>query len=234
MRIAAVIPAYNEAESIEKVVSEIHAVAASSGIAITPVVINDCSTDRTGDIISKLNCISIHLPINAGIGTAVQTGFIYAYDNGYDFAVQVDGDGQHPAIYIPVMLDAIREKDLDVVIGSRYIDKKGFQSSAARRAGIKYFKWLNRFLTGLEINDSTSGFRMLNRRALKIAAEYYPDEYPEPEAIILFSRKKLKVGECSVQMRDRMGGVSSINAFSSVYYMLKVTLAIIFTFVRSA
>lgn len=232
MKIAAIVPAYNEEKSITAVVNDILQTAQSQSLSITVIVVNDCSLDSTSDIISKLNCVALNLPVNLGIGGAVQTGFKYAFENGFDYAIQIDGDGQHPASEIPKLINAAKENNLDVVIGSRFISKEGFQSSAIRRFGINYFKWLNRFLVGITINDSTSGLRLINKKALEIVSEYYPDEYPEPEAIILYSSNKLKIGEVSVSMRERQGGISSISATSSIYYMFKVTLAIFYTFIR--
>jgi glycosyltransferase involved in cell wall biosynthesis len=232
MKIAAIIPAYNEQHAIAGVVEDIHRAAKKNGIEIGVIVVNDCSTDRTFEIISNLDCIALDLPINLGIGGAVQTGFKYAFENGYDYAVQVDGDGQHPADAIPLLLNAMMERGLDVVIGSRFIDKTGFQSSSARRAGINWFRWLNRMLTGVDIRDTTSGFRMLNRRALEVVSDYYPDDYPEPEALVLYSKKKLKIGETAVEMRERQGGTSSIGSGAAIFYMWKVTLGVFFTFIR--
>lgn len=232
MKIAAIVPAYNEEKAITAVVNDILQTAQSQNLSITVIVVNDCSVDATSEIISKLNCVALNLPVNLGIGGAVQTGFKYAFENGFDYAIQIDGDGQHPASEIPKLINAANQNNLDVVIGSRFMSKEGFQSSAIRRFGINYFKWLNRFLVGITINDSTSGLRLINKRTLEIVSEYYPDEYPEPEAIILYSLNKLKVGEVSVNMKERQGGVSSIGALSSIYYMFKVTLAIIYTFIR--
>ncbi len=232
MKIAAIVPAYNEEKAIAAVVDDILQVSNSQNLSITVVVVNDCSTDSTSSIISKLNCVALNLPVNLGIGGAVQTGFRYAFENDFDFAIQIDGDGQHPASEIPKLISAGKENNLDIVIGSRFISKEGFQSSAARRMGIHYFKWLNRILVGVTVNDSTSGFRLINRRALEIVSEYYPDEYPEPEAIILYSLNKLMIGEVPVNMKERQGGVSSIGFVSSIYYMFKVTLAIIYTLIR--
>jgi len=232
MRIAVVIPAYNESESIEAVVAEVNALNGANEHTFTPVVVNDCSTDNTAQIINSIDCVALHLPVNLGIGGAVQTGYKFAFSKGFDFAVQVDGDGQHPAGLLPKMLNTINADELDVLIGSRFIENQGFQSSAIRRVGIKYFMWLNRFLTGKTITDNTSGLRMLNRKALAIVNSYYPDEYPEPESFILFTHNHCKVGEIAVEMRERQGGVSSINASRSIYYMAKVTLAIIFTHLR--
>lgn len=232
MKIAAIVPAYNEEKAIANVVSDILLVAKEQNLSITVIVVNDCSVDITSEIISKLNCVALNLPVNLGIGGAVQTGFKYAFENGFDYAIQIDGDGQHPASEIPKLINAAKENNLDVVIGSRFMSKEGFQSSAIRRFGINYFKWLNRFLVGITINDSTSGLRLINKKTLEIVSEYYPDEYPEPEAIILYSLNKLKIGEVSVNMKERQGGVSSISSASSIYYMFKVTLAIIYTFIR--
>jgi len=232
MKIAIIVPAYNEEKSISSVVDDINSVAKENNLNITAIVVNDCSTDTTSEVISKLNCVKLNLPINLGIGGAVQTGFKYAFKNGYDYAIQIDGDGQHPANEIPKLVNLCEENNMDVVIGSRFINKEGFQSSAIRRFGINYFKWLNRLLVGETINDSTSGYRLLNRKAMQIVYDYYPDEYPEPEAIILYSLNKLKIGEMSVTMKERQGGVSSIGTTASVYYMFKVTLAILFTYFR--
>ena len=147
--------------------------------------------------------------------------------------MQVDGDGQHPAEEIPKLLSARKERNLDIAIGSRFISKEGYQSSAIRRTGIVWFRWLNKLLAGVDIKDSTSGFRILNRKALAVASEVYPDEYPEPEAIVLFAKNKLKIGEVPVEMKERQGGKSSIGFFSGIYYMWKVTLGILFTFIRT-
>src|ERR1043166_6226746 len=173
-RIAAIVPAYNEEKSIAAVVADIKTLVASHNLSITVVVVNDCSVDTTSEIISKLNCVALDLPVNLGIGGAVQTGFKYAFENGYDFAIQIDGDGQHPASEIPKLLSL--KEQFDVVVGSRFISKEGFQSSAMRRFGISYFRWLNKVLVGVTVTDSTSGFRMINRKALEVVSEYYPDE----------------------------------------------------------
>ena len=173
---------------------------------------------------------------NGGPGsgeTLARLGVKYAFENNYDYAIQVDGDGQHPAAEIPKLIEAAIQNNYDVTIGSRFIDNKGFQSSAMRRFGINYFKRLNKILTGITIYDSTSGFRLINKKVLTLVNETYPDEYPEPEAIILYSLNNFKIGEVPVEMKERQGGVSSIDFTSSIYYMFKVTLAIIYTFIRT-
>ncbi len=231
-KIAVIIPAYNEETAIASVVASVHAASKASGMHYWPVVINDCSKDRTGEIISSLKCTAIQLPINLGIGGAVQTGYKYALRNGYSHAVQVDGDGQHPPVELIKLYSKMEQEGYDVMIGSRFIEGTGFQSSFMRRLGINYFKLLNKVLVGVTINDSTSGLRMHNLKALKVVNEDYPDDYPEPEAIILYVRSGLKIGEVQVEMLERQGGVSSIDGVRSVYFMVKVTIAILYTYIR--
>ncbi|HET6243294.1 MAG TPA: glycosyltransferase family 2 protein [Bacteroidia bacterium] len=231
-KLAIVIPAFNEEKSIAAVINDIHLALGQVALHAVIVVVNDCSIDKTKEIINNCNCIALNLPVNLGIGGAVQTGIKWAWQNGFDYVMQVDGDGQHPAQEIPKLISALQNDSADVVIGSRFIDKKGFQSSFARRIGINYFKYINKIIVGKSISDSTSGFRLINKKAMQVAVEYYPDEYPEPEAIILYSIHKLKIHEVAVVMKARQGGVSSINAVSSIYYMFKVSLAILFTYIR--
>lgn len=231
-RIAVIIPAYNEASSIESVIRAIRQLPKTPNQILEVVVINDCSLDETSACASKMTCTVLDLPINLGIGGAVQTGIRYAFENGYDLAVQIDGDGQHPPEELVHLIEAQQTKGWNVVIGSRYMDKQGFQSSRVRRMGIRYFRRLNRMLTGQDISDCTSGFRLLDRKAMELAQEYYPDEYPEPESIVYFAGHRLKIGEVSINMKARQGGVSSIGHLDSLYYMIKVSLAILFTFIR--
>ena len=175
----------------------------------------------------------LNLPINLGIGGAVQTGYLYAYRNGYDIAVQFDGDGQHDASYLNKMADFLVENEADMVIGSRFIDKEGFQSSKLRRAGINYFTRLIKLLSGVTITDPTSGMRMCNKKTIEMFANEYPRDYPEPESTMRLSRHKRKVIEMPVKMRAREEGVSSISSMKNqVYYMIKVTLAILIEKIR--
>ena len=167
-----------------------------------------------------------------GIGGAVQTGYRYGYEEGYDLAVQVDGDGQHDPGFLKSMAEYLTEQNLDMVIGSRFIRKEGFQSSGVRRIGIKYFTVLIQMLTGQKITDPTSGLRMINRDVMKIFAYDYPKDYPEPESVVAILRRKKKVAELPVIMKAREGGVSSISPKKSVYYMIKVTLAILIEWIR--
>ncbi|WP_031556604.1 glycosyltransferase family 2 protein [Lachnospira multipara] len=218
-----IIPAYNESENIEKTVENIKANAPNFDY----VVINDCSTDNTLDILKSHNYNYVSLPINLGIGGAVQTGYKYAKEFDYDVAVQVDGDGQHDPVFLNYMADYLQEHELDMVIGSRFIDKEGFQSSFMRRVGINYFTGLIRLLTGKKITDPTSGLRMAGKKVINLFADNYPVDYPEPETAVTAINNGMKIEEIPVIMKERQGGVSSITLKKSVYYMVKVTLAII-------
>jgi glycosyltransferase involved in cell wall biosynthesis len=233
-RVLIVVPCYNEQEAIAGVVGDINRVKQLYGLNLDVLVVNDCSTDNTLAILKTLDSLYLDLPVNLGIGGGMQAGYKFAFQNGYDVAVQMDGDGQHPADELPKILQPIFENRADVVIGSRFVAKAktGFQSSAARRVGISYFRWLNQLLIGQIIHDSTSGFRAFNRQTLAVVSKYYPDEYPEPEAIVQFGLSQLRMLEVPVEMRERQGGVSSINTSRAVYYMLKVSLGILFVFMR--
>lgn len=223
-----IIPAFNEEANIEKTVTSIQKDAKEFDY----VIINDCSTDRTRKICEQKGYNVVNLPINLGIGGAVQTGYKYAYENGYDVAVQVDGDGQHDPEFLNKMAEYIEKNKVDMVIGSRFIEKKGFQSSVTRRMGIKFFSVLIKLLTGSVITDPTSGLRMVGRNVMEIFAKDYPRDYPEPESVVAVLRKKLIVKEIPVIMHEREGGVSSISPKKSIYYMIKVTLAILIERIR--
>ncbi len=223
-----IIPAYNEEENIERTVNAIQ----KSAQGFDYVIINDCSTDNTRKICEEKEFNIVNLPINLGIGGAVQTGYKYAYENGYDVAVQVDGDGQHDPEFLNTMADYLIEHQVDMVIGSRFIEKKGFQSSITRRMGIQFFSKLIKVLTGKTITDPTSGLRMIGRNVMEIFSRDYPRDYPEPESIVAVLRKNMKIEEIPVVMLERQGGVSSISPKKSIYYMVKVTLAILIERIR--
>jgi glycosyltransferase involved in cell wall biosynthesis len=230
--VALIIPCFNEEEVVLTLFSEINCTLFPSDISVTPIFVNDCSTDNTKQLLIDHHITFIDLPVNLGIGGAVQTGYKYAFRNGFDIAVQMDGDGQHPPEELHKILALIISGEADVAIGSRYLTKEGFQSSSLRRTGISYFKWLNQKLVGVRVYDSTSGYRALNRKALELVSEYYPDEYPEPEAIVFYALNHLRIREAAVVMRERQGGQSSIRTYKTVYYMFKVTLGIIFLYIR--
>lgn len=222
-KVLIIIPAYNEEKNIEKVVDNI--------IQNYPnydyIIVNDGSKDATKDICINRGYEVLNLPINLGIGGAVQTGYKYAKDKEYDVAVQIDGDGQHDIAYLGEMLPFLESGEIDIVIGSRFIDKEGFQSSVARRTGIKLLSALIFMSTGCKIRDVTSGFRVVNKKFIDIYSKYYPADYPEPEAIVAAIMHRGKIKEYPVVMRERESGKSSINFIKSIYYMIKVSLAII-------
>ncbi len=228
MKKLVIIPAYNECANIEKAVEDIREHAPGFDY----VVINDCSTDATLAVCRERQLNYVNLSVNLGIGGAVQTGYLYACRNGYDVAVQLDGDGQHDAAYLEQMVQALEKTGSDMVIGSRFIDKEGFQSSGLRRVGIYYFSLLIRLVTGAKVTDPTSGMRIVNREVMQIYADSYPKDYPEPESVVAILRKGKKVTEIPVVMREREGGTSSIHGVRSVYYMIKVTLAILVEWLR--
>ncbi|MCI8822567.1 MAG: glycosyltransferase family 2 protein [Lachnospiraceae bacterium] len=223
MKRLVIIPAYNECGSILKAVEDIREHAPGFDY----VVINDCSTDGTPDVCREYGLNYVDLSVNLGIGGAVQTGYIYACQQGYDLAVQFDGDGQHDAAYLEQMAQVLVETGSNMVIGSRFIEREGFQSSGLRRVGIRYFSMLIRLLTGVRVTDPTSGMRMVDREVMRIYAASYPKDYPEPESVMAILRMKKKVTEIPVVMRQREEGTSSIGGVRSVYYMIKVTLAVL-------
>ncbi len=223
MKTLVIVPAFNEAQNITQVVQDLKKHIPEADI----VVVNDCSTDKTKEVLKRENYNYIDLPINLGIGGGVQTGYCYALERGYDIAVQFDGDGQHDARYLKELIAPIKDGQADVVVGSRFIKKEGFQSSAMRRLGINFLSGLIDLLCGVKVRDVTSGMRAVNRRMIEQFAADYAQDYPEPEAILAAGLAGAKIMEVPVQMRERQGGVSSINPVRSVYYMIKVSLALI-------
>jgi glycosyltransferase involved in cell wall biosynthesis len=221
----AIVPAYNEAASVAAVVSEIHQHAPDFDV----VVVDDGSTDDTSDRARSAGAAVLRHPYNLGIGGAVQSGYLYAAERGYDVAVQVDGDGQHDPRCLEQLLAHLREHpELDMVTGSRFLaaDGEGFRSSAPRRLGIRIFAWVLSRIVGQRVTDPTSGLRMSGRRGIELFAQDYPHDYPEVEAVLLMHAHQLTSVEVPVKMRERTGGVSSINSTRSVYYMVKVLLAV--------
>ncbi len=223
MKKLAIIPAYNESESIVKTIQVLQKDAPDFDY----VIIDDCSTDNTWQICQDHGFHVLHLPANLGIGGAVQTGYVYAWRNGYDIAVQLDGDGQHNPSFLGFMAETLEKEGLDMVIGSRFIEKQGFQTSGMRRLGIRIILILIRLVTGTTITDATSGMRMCNRNVIEMFAKNYPKDYPEPESVTTILKKGKKVKEVPVIMNAREAGVSSISPLKSGYYMIKVSLAIL-------
>lgn len=219
-----IIPALNEAKAIGRLVQEIRALHPRVHL----LVIDDGSRDTTAVEAEKAGAGVVRLPFNLGIGGAVQTGFRYARDENFDAAVQIDGDAQHDPRFLEAVLLPVLRGDLDLCIGSRFLSpESGFKSTAARRIGIRFFSVLLSALTGVPLTDPTSGFRASSRRLIEHFADYYPVDFPEPEAIQTARRLGARIGEVPVRMRKRLGGISSIRMFKTFYYMIKVTLAIL-------
>jgi glycosyltransferase involved in cell wall biosynthesis len=225
-----IIPAFNEADSIAQVVANIRQEAHWADVA----VMDDGSVDDTGTMAAAAGAMVLRLPYNVGIGASVQTGFLLAEALGYEVVIRNDGDGQHAPDDIPHMLAALTEGDADIIIGSRYLEDRGYSGSAARRFGSLILAKLISTIIGQPVTDPTSGFIACNQHAIRLCAQIYPHDYPEPESIVLMHRARLRLREMPVTMQARMGGQSSITAFRSGYYMVKVILAILVGLLRPA
>jgi len=222
MRTLVIVPAYNEEESLPGVIRDLREHIRSADI----LVVNDGSKDATARIAQEAGVAVLNLPFNLGIGGAMQAGFLYAEHECYDVAVQFDGDGQHLATEIDKLLRHVREGNADLVIGSRFLDQGKYNTSVYRKSGIWIFSTILSRILGIRVTDSTSGFRAANRRVIEFFSRTYPDDYPEVEALVLLHKAKLRIVEVAVNMRERTGGTSSITPLRSVYYMVKVLLAI--------
>jgi len=225
MKSLLIIPAYNEATNIGNLIQDLSVNYSSYDY----IVVNDCSTDQTQRILLDGTTNHLNLPVNLGIGGGVQTGYLYALEHNYDIAVQIDGDGQHDPKYIKDIIAPIESGQADVVIGSRFLEKEGFQSSSMRRFGIRFLRRLIKILCGAEVRDVTSGMRAVNRKMIEEYAHNYAQDYPEPEAILTAGMMNARVMEVPVVMRERQGGTSSINALRAAYYMTKVSIALVMT-----
>lgn len=223
VKILVIIPCYNEEENIVNTVERLR----SQCPQVDFLVINDCSTDGSAALLKSRGYPYLDLPVNLGIGGGVQCGYLYARDQGYDVTIQMDGDGQHDPAYLMNVVQPVLDGRLDMCIGSRFITKEGFQTSFMRRVGIRFLSTMIFLLCGQRVLDVTSGFRATNARMTAYFADHYASDYPEPEAILAASLAGFRVGEAPVVMQERQGGVSSISAFKSVYYMVKVSLSLI-------
>ncbi len=230
LKVLLIIPALNEAETIVSVIESLKREDPAWDI----LVVDDASQDDTARRAGATGCAVVaRLSSNLGIGGAVQTGFLYARDRGYEVALQFDADGQHLASEVRTLLAPIREGRADAVIGSRFArSRAGYRPSALRRLGIRFFGTLNFILTGRRITDNTSGFRAYGRRAFAFLAENYPTDYPEPESVVLLSRNGFRIVEVPVAMKERSGGRSSIAGWTSAFYMVKVALAVLMAALR--
>ena len=190
------------------------------------VVVDDGSTDRTAEVARGRGARVVRLPFNLGIGGAVQTGFRYAWEHGFDLAIRVDGDGQHDPRELGAVLEPVLAGEADIAVGSRFTGREGYRSSRSRRIGIRLLAAVVSALTGQRVTDPTSGFQAANRLGIRLFAADYPHDYPEAEATVMVFKHRLRLREVPVAMRARESGRSSITAIRSVYYMVKVLLAI--------
>jgi glycosyltransferase involved in cell wall biosynthesis len=225
VRVLAIVPAFNEERSLPAVVAGLRRSAPSVDVC----VVDDGSTDGTAQVARSLGTTLLSLPVNLGIGGAVQAGYRWARDHGYDVAVQVDGDGQHDASFLPALVEAVTSGRAGLAIGSRFVGPAvagAFRSTRTRRAGILYLSWMLRLRCGARVTDPTSGFRAAGREAIELFARSYPPDYPEPESIAVAARAGLAVREIAVRMSERLHGESSISPWRSFYYLVKVSLAL--------
>lgn len=223
MRRIAVVPAFNEQQNLGRVIEEIRAF--DPGLDI--VVVDDGSVDATAAVARQHGATVLVLPFNLGIGGAVQTGFRYAFEHEYDLAVRVDGDGQHDPAQLDRVIAPVVAGEADIAVGSRFVaDVEGYRSSRSRRLGIRLLAVVVSRIVGRRVTDTTSGFQALNRKGIALFARDYPHDYPEVEATVMVSRHRLRAVEVPVSMRERSSGRSSITAARSIYYMVKVLLAI--------
>jgi glycosyltransferase involved in cell wall biosynthesis len=221
----AIVPAFNEVEAIATTVASIREAAPDFDV----LVVDDGSRDATAEAAAEAGARVLRMPFNLGIGGAMQSGYMYALEQGYEVAVQVDGDGQHDPRHIRDLLERLHsDRELNMVTGSRFLDREGegYRSSATRRIGIRVFSSIVSAITRRRVTDPTSGFRMTNQRGIELFARDYPHDYPEVEAILLMHAHRLRSCEIPVRMRPRLTGESAISSSQSVYYMVKVLLAV--------
>lgn len=223
MKTMVVIPAYNEGKNIFRVITAVK----FHYPEVDTVVVNDGSTDNTESEAQRAGAFVINLPQNLGIGGAVQTGYIYADRKGYDAVIQIDGDGQHNPKDLSKLMDSIAKDEADMVIGSRFINETDYKSSKMRKLGINFFSKLVSLVCRRNFYDTTSGYRAVNKKLIGIFSRYYPKDYPEVETIVYASKIGVRIKEVSVDMNKRQGGKSSITPLKSIYYMFKVTCAIL-------
>ncbi len=229
-KLLVIIPAFNEEASLGRVISSIRENVPQADI----VVVNDGSSDSTAAIAEKAGVVVLSHIYNLGIGATMQTGYRYAEVKGYDITVQVDADGQHPADQIGRIIDPIIKRRADMVVGSRFLGTGDYRPSFARSTGMAIFSRVVSAIIKERVTDTTSGFRASGRRCIRYFSYHYPDDYPEVEALVLIHKLGFSIMEVPVRMEERAGGRSSITPVKSVYYMIKVLLAIFVDLLKKA
>jgi glycosyltransferase involved in cell wall biosynthesis len=234
VRLLVIIPAYNEQVALKGLLEELHAVEKLEGVHIEAVVIDDGSADLTAEVARAGQVRVLRLCANVGIGGAVQSGIRLAHREGFDAALQLDGDGQHPPAEIAKLVHEARGASApDIVVGTRFRNKDNFRSTVLRRLGSWWLRTLLRVITRVRVTDPTSGYRLYGKRALRLFGDSYPYDFPEPESLAIARARGMTIVEVPVQMRERQGGTTSITGFSPIYYMFKVTIAVVLTYVRA-
>jgi len=225
-----IIPAYNEEENISKVLSGIHCLSPDADI----LVINDGSTDKTESIVQNHKCALISLPFNLGYGNALQTGFKYAVAKGYDYIIQFDADGQHDPESIPLIMRELKKNDVDIVIGSRFLDKSPFKLGLSKGLAISFFRLIIKMTTGVKITDPTSGLQGLTKRAFSFYSRKgnFPSDYPDADILIQMLRNSYRIREIPVDIRERNGGKSMHSSLKPIYYCIKVLMSICVVLLR--
>lgn len=221
-KILVIVPAYNEQGSVGNVINKIRRCLPHVDV----LVVNDGSSDSTSAIAERAGAMVLDLPYNMGIGAAMQAGYKFAHRRDYDIAVQCDGDGQHHPSQIKTLVEALMNSDADVVLGSRYLSSRRFKSTVPRRLGMLVFSNVLSLIVGQRLTDTTSGFRAVNKEVIESFSVYYPDDYPEPEALVILHKEGFSIKEMPVSMSSRRNGSSSITPWKSTYYAFKVLLAI--------
>lgn len=230
--ILVLIPAFNEAENIGTVLDEARAKISALTHEFDVLVVDDGSSDETASVAEEKGAEVVRLPLNGGIGVALQTGFQFGIEFGYDYLVRIDADGQHPPGFIPDVLQPVLTGEADLAIGSRFIAGKGYRPSPMRRLGIAWFSFLLSAMFGKKISDPTSGFQAMNRKLMEMYSRRYASDYPEVEALVTALRRGYTVAEAPIVMKERQGGRSSIDWLQSIYYALKVTTVVLMSFLR--
>ncbi len=218
-----IIPAYNEGSNLCDLIKEARREFIGEDIA----VVDDGSTDSTGEVAEKMGINVLSLPYNLGIGGAVQTGYKFALEMGYDIVIRLDGDGQHPPEEAARLAEPVLNGETDLAIGSRYLSEGNYEPQILRKAGTRILSTIVSWMIKQKITDATSGFVALNRDAVEVLCHEFPRDYPEVESLVILHKNNMRIKEVPVKMKKREDGASSIKGLKQAYYMIKVILSIL-------